>query len=76
MKYYRTQEYNTKHKWINSHFGKARSCCNCDNTTDKRYHWANISKTYKKDRSDWINLCAYCHWSYDNKGKLPTWELD
>jgi hypothetical protein len=33
------------------------------------YHWANISKKYKRDRVDWLRLCGSCHMRYDESGK-------
>lgn len=32
----------------------------------KAFHWANKSKVYKRDLSDWIRLCANCHSKFDN----------
>lgn len=26
-----------------------------------RYHWANISKEYKRDFSDWMQMCPSCN---------------
>lgn len=69
-----SQAYNTIHKWISRKLGKAKECCNCENKTDMRYHWANISREYKRDLTDWMNLCASCHRSYDRIGYLPKWE--
>lgn len=31
------------------------------NLKHRQYHWANISRSYKRDLSDWVRLCASCH---------------
>jgi hypothetical protein len=31
----------------------------------KSFQWANISKKYLRDFSDWMQLCASCHAKYD-----------
>lgn len=56
------------HKWINRILGKPKYCAYCQNTSlkSRQYHWANISKAYKRDLSDWVRLCAKCHSDYDN----------
>ena len=35
----------------------------------KMYHWANISKSYKRNRNDWLRLCVPCHMKYDGLTK-------
>lgn len=73
--------YRVKHLYIEYNYGKATHCENPKciyprkspqgklMLTPKRFHWANISKTYKREREDWIQLCVSCHKLYDN-GKL------
>jgi len=55
------------HKWVRRQIGKPNLCSNCNDGTraTKDYHWANISKLYKKDVTDWIRLCAKCHSRWD-----------
>ena len=55
------------HKWVARHLGKPDTCkhCNKSGLTKQRIHWANISREYKRELSDWIRLCAYCHKQYD-----------
>lgn len=67
-----TARYGTKHQWVYYHFGKADRCenKNCSYKNPKRYHWANISGEYKRDRKDWIRLCPSCHKKMDRKEKL------
>ena len=59
--------YYTKHKWIYLHYGKASKCENrdCSYENPKRYDWANISHKYKRDISDYMQLCPSCHTRYD-----------
>lgn len=72
--------YGSKHDWIEAQYGKAYRCDNPDcfyprkNSSrnwilfPKRFHWANISKEYKRGISDYIQLCASCHARYDKIG--------
>ena len=69
--------YTAKHIWISKHYGKANKCenmeckyprINANNVViekPKRYEWANLSKKYKRDKSDFIQLCASCHRRWD-----------
>lgn len=57
--------YNGLHKWIERKLGKPKYCAYCQITTAKKFEWANISRTYKRDLSDWIRLCTSCHRLYD-----------
>lgn len=73
--------YTVKHIWLHRNYGKASKCENPKCVYPRkvsnsrimikptRYHWANISRKYYRDRSDWMQLCPSCHWYYDN-GKL------
>lgn len=65
-------KYATKHQWVYYHFGKANRCENkeCNYKNPKRYHWANISGKYLRDRGDWIMLCPSCHKKMDRKDKI------
>jgi hypothetical protein len=33
----------------------------------KRYHWANITGIYNRDRTNWKMMCASCHGFFDSK---------
>ena len=57
--------YGAIHDWVNLHFGKPSVCEHCDTRNAKKYEWANISKSYKRERSDWVRLCTSCHQTYD-----------
>lgn len=62
--------YTAKHIWMVVHFGKANKCenKNCKKLS-KKYHWANLSGKYKRNRNDWKMLCVSCHSLFD-KGKI------
>jgi len=55
------------HTWLNRQIGKPTTCQNCKRTnlTGHAIHWANISKKYKRDITDWIRLCVKCHINWD-----------
>ena len=58
--------YRGLHLWVESKLGKPKHCAICQNTDERKvYHWANVSKTYKRDLSDWIRLCVSCHSLFD-----------
>ena len=57
--------YFAKHLWVSSHFGKPVGCESCGTKEDRIYQWANISKEFKRERSDWMRLCIPCHKRYD-----------
>lgn len=60
--------YQYPHHWMYRNFGKASRCEKAETgCTGKSiaYQWANISGDYKKDRTDWMELCASCHKKMD-----------
>lgn len=64
--------YSAKHHWILKHYGKASKCEKCGSKNCKRYEWANISGEYKRDISDYMQLCPSCHRKMDlNKKYCP-----
>lgn len=62
-------KYRGLHSWVERALGKPHRCEYCKNDTlsHRQYHWANISKKYKRDLKDWVRLCAKCHRAFDNK---------
>lgn len=70
--------YGGLHKWVSRQLGTPSICKNKDCYyprknydgivlhAPKRYHWANISKKYLRDTSDWVRLCSSCHHLWDN----------
>jgi len=53
--------YGALHDWVNLHLGKPKLCSMCGSTEKKKYEWANISKEYKREVTDWERLCTSCH---------------
>lgn len=53
------------HAWIRRNLGRANKCILCNTIGLKRYEWANVSHNYRRDKSDWIELCCSCHGHYD-----------
>lgn len=62
-----TASYTAKHKWIIKHYGKANHCEKCHKENCSRYEWANISGLYKREVTDYIQLCPSCHRKMDLK---------
>jgi hypothetical protein len=62
--------YVAKHMWIIKHYGKADRCeqAGCTFGNPKRYEWHNISREYKRDRTDYVQLCPSCHRKIDMGG--------
>lgn len=56
-------KYCALHQWLYRQLGKAKQCMYCGSTNNVQ--WANISRKYKRDISDWMELCAKCHYGYD-----------
>lgn len=54
-------KYSSTHTWVYRNFGKAESCVECHDGSKRLYHWSNISGEYKRDKSDWRQLCVSCH---------------
>lgn len=61
--------YSGLHKWVQSRLGQPMECEHCNNTftNTKDVHWANKSQEYKRDLTDWLRLCRWCHKKYDSK---------
>jgi hypothetical protein len=55
--------YAALHIWVKRNFGKPTSCEFCDAKVNVQ--WANKSGDYMRGRSDWMTLCAKCHYHYD-----------
>lgn len=53
--------YRSLHKWVERNLGKAFRCMINEAHKSTRYHWANISKEYKRDLSDWMMMCPSCN---------------
>jgi hypothetical protein len=53
--------YTGLHEWIKRKLGNPSKCSNNNKHKAKRYVWANISGEYKRDLSDWHELCQSCN---------------
>ncbi len=55
------------HQWLYRELGQPDTCEFCDKSglSGKSIHWANKSGFYKRELSDWLRLCAKCHYHYD-----------
>lgn len=62
--------YSALHDWVERKLGKPDTCASCgrDKLTGHYIQWANISGQYRRDLTDWIRLCAKCHWHFDRRG--------
>ncbi len=82
LKYIRTEEkhhqwkgdmvgYEGLHDWVSRQLGNAFWCFKCMSVNDIStiYDWANISREYKRNLTDWICLCRKCHKGYDGEYK-------
>lgn len=56
--------YTALHDWVKRYLGPAMGCQACGDT--KKSEWANVSHEYKRELSDWVNLCRACHAIYDS----------
>lgn len=59
--------YSGLHHWVRKKLGKASKCEKQDKTCAGEFQWANISHQYKRDLSDYMQLCISHHVRYDNK---------
>src|SRR3990167_1627598 len=62
-------KYISLHQWIATRLGEPKTCSNCRSRSCKKYEWANISKKYKRELTNWVRLCTKCHRAYD-MGKI------
>lgn len=56
--------YGGLHHWVKKHLGKSNKCSYC--FSNENVEWANKSHKYKRDLTDWMQLCRSCHHVYDN----------
>ena len=60
--------YSGLHDWVYRTLGTPTRCLFCGETK-KNLQWANKSHEYKRDREDWLSLCAKCHARYDKRSE-------
>lgn len=58
------------HAWLKKTNGKASECSNpnCKYVNPKRFEWASISRKWKRDIKDYVELCPSCHRKFDING--------
>lgn len=56
--------YSPLHRWVRRWKGSPKFCSNCGST--EYLTWASISREYKRDLSDWKQLCQGCNLRYDH----------
>lgn len=52
------------HSWVRKNLGEPIKCIKCGSV--ENVEWANKSRNYKRDLSDWLQLCKSCHSKFDN----------
>ena len=59
--------YDALHSWLYRKLGSPNICEHCKKIelNSRKIHWANKSGKYRRELSDWLRLCAKCHYHYD-----------
>ena len=71
-----TVGYSGVHTWLIQNYGKADECEECgEKSTDKMFHWANVSGEYQRDRCDFKKMCVPCPKAFDVTPKLTKDEV-
>lgn len=55
--------YDALHRWMKKWHEWPTHCAAC--SSEEKLTLANISGNYKRVESDWLILCAKCHWYFD-----------
>lgn len=58
--------YREIHRWVAANKERTGVCSSCEQRTDDT-QFANLSHEYRRDLSDWAELCRSCHWHYDQQ---------
>lgn len=68
--------YRNLHKWVEKQLGKPDKCSCCGKiATGKQMHWANKNGNYQRVLTDWIRLCAKCHYEHDLNRQIRVRDL-
>lgn len=59
--------YNGLHTWVRKTLGTPKKCEECGTEEAKLYDWANVSRKYRREVTDWKRLCRKCHIIYDRQ---------
>lgn len=64
-------KYRGLHSWVARQFGKPTKCEHCGRVGyGRQIHWASRNHEYKREISDWFQLCSSCHGKYDRENNL------
>ena len=63
--------YKALHLRVDAERGKPMRCEWCENTSNDRYEWANLTGDYT-NVWDFVRLCLSCHRTYDAKRRKET----
>jgi hypothetical protein len=55
--------YSAVHNWIRKRKIKTGCCQNCG--AERHTQWANVSREYRRELEDFVELCVPCHKRYD-----------
>jgi len=55
--------YSAVHNWIRKRKPKTGRCQNCG--AQRHTQWANVSREYRRELEDFVELCVPCHKRYD-----------
>jgi hypothetical protein len=58
--------YFTIHRWVRDNRGSAKKCELSDETCSVKYEWSNVSGEYRRDLSDYRELCVSHHRRQDH----------
>lgn len=72
--------YGGLHIWVRKELGLANQCEDCGLSKipegkQRYFGWANISHEYKRELSDWKQLCVKCHMAYDAQHRKVKQQL-
>lgn len=59
--------YRGLHYWVVRHLGKPTKCsqCGAEKTGPKSIQWANVDGKYRRDLTQFVQLCSSCHKKHD-----------
>ena len=63
--------YTALHLRVDAARGKPMRCEWCEDQTNNRYEWANLTGNYT-NVWDFVRLCVSCHRTYDSKRRKET----
>lgn len=66
--------YRAIHSFIVNNYGQPTTCehCQTGNLIGHSIHWASKTREYKRDRENWLRLCAKCHGIHDKVNNLRS----